>query len=552
LADFLTTMSHIVAPSGDASRNHRRTKHNAFDEAHDPTRARQASHFAAPSINPRGEFFHVFISYRVADDEELVKSLYSKIQLDSKNHAIPMLEYSKFPHQFHKDASNSADAAANVFVSARCLLEGEKWDWDKKKGGGFVGALLSSCVFVPVFSCSVDDQKPGHDPTRIGNIARMANLAQPSVKIDTWISMMPATQTSTAYLCFETRSHAHKHPTLFLEGGVVQFDHSPDSDLPSFLTKGKNYFLVNAKDGPRSHNKFQRFFVSESKGGPPLVLQACSSKFLTVTNPKPSKIDTMISKTAPRPLPLPPPPLLLPADPRPPQIPSPPRPRPHHQTSNNANLCFETRIRANEDPKFYSALSLEGGVVQFDASPDSDLPPFLTEGKDYFLVDAKENGLRSEWSQDKKVQRFLVSESKGGPPLLLQACSSNFQTVTNEPGDWVDNVLLELLLAKEMHEQTKRAEEGKCGVCLRRCMAILPVVLCDVTELSSFINTFISDAPSRSESLNRLSHATLSAWQINAVATSIVLFALAPPTHCISRNQREGRSNLERAWHHTF
>jgi hypothetical protein len=372
-------MSRIVAPFGGVSRNSSASAEglslsllahdslgssisaltesraapppHASDENHDTTRARQASHFAIPSINPRGEFFHVFISYRVADDEELVKSLYSKLQLDSKNHAIPLLEYSKFPSQFHKDASHTADAAAHVFVSARCLLDGERWDWDPKTKGGFVGALMSSCVFVPVFSLCVDDLKPGHDACKCGNIARMAGLRdpkQPSVEIDTWISLMPATQTSSAYLCFETDSHSNRH--MFLDGGVVQFDSSPECDLPPFITKGKQYFLVNAKDGPRAHRKFQRFWVSELKGGPPLALQACSSKFKT---------------------------------------------------------------------------------------------------------------------------RTIAS-------------------------DWVDNVLLELLLAKEMHEQTKQAEEHY-GACLRRCMTILPVVLCDVGELRTFINTFLSDKPSQSE-----------------------------------------------------
>jgi hypothetical protein len=303
-----------------------------------------------PSINPRGEFFHVFLSYRVADDEELVKTLYSKLQLDSKNHAIPLLEYCKYPRQFHRDLSNTADAAVNVFLSARCLLDGEKWDWDSRTKGGFVGALMQSCVFVPVFSCSVDDCKPGHDPAKIGNLARMANLAQPEQEIETWVSTVAATQTHEAYLCFETFSHSQKR--LFLEGDVVEFDSYSHADLPAFLTKKKKYFLVKAKDGPRFHNKFQRFLVSELRGGPPLVLEACSNKFKTKTS----------------------------------------------------------------DTRQY---------------------------------------------------------------------------------DWVDNVLLELLLAKEFHLQTKQAEND-VGVSLRCCMTMLPVVLCDMAELRWFINTFLSDVPSTS------------------------------------------------------
>lgn len=293
----------------------------------------------------------MFLSYRVADDEELVKSLYSKLQLDSKNHAIPLLEYSKFPHQFYKDLSNTADAAANVFLSARCLLDGEKWDWDSRSKGGFVGALMQSCVFVPVFSCCIDDCKPGHDPAKIGNIARMATLAQPAHDdIETWISMSEATQSHAAYLCFETASHSKRH--VFLDGDVVEFDSYQNFDLPKFLCKNKKYFLVKANDCPRSHNKFQRFLVSELKGGPPLVLEACSGKFITKT--------------------------------------------------------FEF--------------------------------------------------------------------------------------------DWVDNVLLELLLAKEFHLHTKRAEHED-GISLRRCMTVLPVVLCDMAEFRWFINTFLSEKPSSCKSL---------------------------------------------------
>ena len=158
---------------------------------------------------------------------------------------------------------------------------------------------------------------------------------------------------------------------------------------------------------------------------------------------------------------------------------------PATQTSS-AYLCFETDSHSNRH------MFLDGGVVQFDSSPECDLPPFITKGKQYFLVNAKD-GPRAH----RKFQRFWVSELKGGPPLALQACSSKFKTRTIA-SDWVDNVLLELLLAKEMHEQTKQAEEHY-GVCLRRCMTILPVVLCDVGELGSFVNTFLSDKPSQSE-----------------------------------------------------
>jgi hypothetical protein len=180
----------------------------------------------------------------------------------------------------------------------------------------------------------------------------MANLAQPEQEIETWVSTVAATQTHEAYLCFETFSHSQKR--LFLEGDVVEFDSYSHADLPAFLTKKKKYFLVKAKDGPRFHNKFQRFLVSELKGGPPLVLQACSNKFKTKTS----------------------------------------------------------------DTRQY---------------------------------------------------------------------------------DWVDNVLLELLLAKEFHMQTKQAEND-VGVSLRCCMTMLPVVLCDMAELRWFINTFLSEVPSTSES----------------------------------------------------
>jgi hypothetical protein len=363
------------------------------NQARESTRARQSSHFAAPSINPRGEFFHVFLSYRVADDEELVKTLYSKLQLDCKNLAIPLLEYSKFPHQFHQDLSNTADASVKVFLSARCLLDGEKWDWDARSKGGFVGALMQSCVFVPVFSCSIDDCQPGHDAAKIGNIARMARLAQRAKDIETWISTTEATQTRAAYLCFETASHSNSH--IFLDGDAVEFDSYPSVDLPTFLSKGREYFLVKAKDCPRSHNKFQRFLVSELKGGPPLQLQACSSKFRTKTY----------------------------------------------------------------------------------------------------------------------------------------------------KNDWIDNVLLELLLAKEFHLQTKRAEK-QFGVSLRCCMTILPVVLCDMAELRSFINTFLSPEPSSRE-LNRVTNNDPGkpSFQLASLHSSLSLFALT----CVRRHNRKSCWNIERA-----
>jgi hypothetical protein len=418
-ADAVAAMSRIVAPYGGFARSSRDSdnslsisllgneefrssrsesrsetgalsghQYQSSSQYRESTRARQSSHFAVPSINPRGEFFHVFLSYRVADDEELVKSLYSKLQLDSKTHAIPLLEDSKFPHQFHKDLSNTADAAANVFLSARCLLDGEKWDWDSRSKGGFVGALMQSCVFVPVFSCSIDDCKPGHDPAKIGNIARMATLAQPAHDdVETWISMSEATQGRAAYLCFETASHSKRR--MFLEGDVVEFDSYQNFELPTFLSKNKKYFLVQAKDCPRSHNKFQRFLVSELKGGPPLALQACSSKFVTKT--------------------------------------------------------FEC--------------------------------------------------------------------------------------------DWVDNVLLELLLAKEFHLHTKQAENEN-GISLRRCMTILPVVLCDMSEFRWFINTFLSDKPSSRKRVSNGDH--------HCLPVNIFVNLLSAAHQCVYRHNCKSCWYLER------
>jgi hypothetical protein len=111
-----------------------------------------ASSFGAKSSRPsplnlslRGEVFHVFFSYRVKTESDLVGELYNKLMAHTDAAKVP--DISKWPSKFKRPPKEMAASRLHVFWDAKCLAPGLTW-----KDNGFVAALSKALVFVPLLS----------------------------------------------------------------------------------------------------------------------------------------------------------------------------------------------------------------------------------------------------------------------------------------------------------------------------------------------------------------------------------------------------------------
>ncbi len=107
-------------------------------------------------FNPQGQkmkpFFHVMISYRVSTEKNRARVLFDRL-LQNSFKRIPEVGMSKWPEGFSDQKYRSGHA--NVFLDQVCLKSGENWE-QSDEGGGFVGALLKSLIFVPLLSWKVE------------------------------------------------------------------------------------------------------------------------------------------------------------------------------------------------------------------------------------------------------------------------------------------------------------------------------------------------------------------------------------------------------------
>jgi hypothetical protein len=101
-------------------------------------------------LNPASEFFHFFISYRVAYQADFSLKLHDRLYLKAATTPIPLIEFAKWPTSrfAYRRQSTSQNKSAHVFLDRRCLSDGDPWR------DGFVEALRISLVFVPILSCS--------------------------------------------------------------------------------------------------------------------------------------------------------------------------------------------------------------------------------------------------------------------------------------------------------------------------------------------------------------------------------------------------------------
>jgi hypothetical protein len=115
-----------------------------------PLHSDAKSAFAAPLYQPlplflRGEIFHVFMSYRVKTELGLAGELYHKLMISADAAKIP--DISKWPSNFKQPPRESR---LHIFWDTKCLAPGLPW-----KDGGFVAALTTSLLFLPLLSDGV-------------------------------------------------------------------------------------------------------------------------------------------------------------------------------------------------------------------------------------------------------------------------------------------------------------------------------------------------------------------------------------------------------------
>jgi len=121
-------------------------------------------------FNPKGKqmasFFHVMISYRVSTEAALARQMFDRLMLNSLK-LIPAAGKSQWPVGFEKQRPGDI----NVFLDQFCLKSGEKWK-RSDEGGGFIGALMKSLIFVPLLSWKVELVPESKDNLESKNLKR--------------------------------------------------------------------------------------------------------------------------------------------------------------------------------------------------------------------------------------------------------------------------------------------------------------------------------------------------------------------------------------------
>jgi len=130
------------------------------------------SHVHHDSLNIRKSMFHIFISYRVSEiDTNLVRVLYSSIISQCRNaKRIPFADETVFPKEY-KENELAKEKLLNLFWDTETLADGRNWTGDGTRiGGGFIGAIMQSLVFVPVLTTRTLTKMKKLDVTEKGQV----------------------------------------------------------------------------------------------------------------------------------------------------------------------------------------------------------------------------------------------------------------------------------------------------------------------------------------------------------------------------------------------
>jgi energy-converting hydrogenase Eha subunit C len=165
--------------------------------------AQSLKHQSIIDINPdEGSFFHAMISYRVSTDATFVSNMHNAMNLiASQREDLRSLDDFPWPKEF-KRAETTGSSGVRIFLDKECLLDGAQWEGNLKGSGGFVGALLKSLVFVPVFSIC---------PGFTGSLGQMARIWNPL-----WDASLSSAGDEGLKVESKPTTHAH-----FIEGDVI-------------------------------------------------------------------------------------------------------------------------------------------------------------------------------------------------------------------------------------------------------------------------------------------------------------------------------------------
>ena len=277
------------------------------------------------TFNPKGKkknpFFHVMISYRVSTEAALARKLFERLLVNSSKR-IPMAGMSQWPYGFEKPQS----ADANIFLDAVCLKPGENWK-HSEEGGGFVGALLKSLIFVPLLSWQVEPKVDKNDPlgtkrTFAGSVgemvARYSGLKGPALKtpidvlsvefhdaVDNVLLELIVAMELNAHLRQMHKSDSCMHPCFRIFPVVIDtfpnFDMLPDTVSEETYAQASNYlkdFNIYIKDKKSVRKIVQHFFdiqvvMFKDLGREDLALDSLSGKIISSVCDVVSKIDPL-------------------------------------------------------------------------------------------------------------------------------------------------------------------------------------------------------------------------------------------------------------------
>jgi hypothetical protein len=212
-------------------------------------------------IDPREGFFHAMLSYRVNPDKDFVTKIHDKVHLlgpvsrSSQTHEAPSvpsnLDTYPWPAAFRRDES-VCSSGVRLFQDVFCLKDGKAWEGDGgSQSGGFVGALKSSVVFVPLFSAKVD---PNGRVLPIGSVGQMIDLTNNDKQDNVLLELILARE-------LHLQSKGISKSALFPCSDILPLFHSTAvweaakelPKLPSAITNAKALEVMRSMGTPDSN-----------------------------------------------------------------------------------------------------------------------------------------------------------------------------------------------------------------------------------------------------------------------------------------------------------
>jgi hypothetical protein len=488
-----------------------------------PSESSEIARSFLQALNPHESMFHVFISYRVASDKDWVSKFFGNIlrkcqKREKEEMGVPFAKETGFPKNF-KSNDLADEKLLNVFWDAVTLADAKDWTGDgTRNGGGFIGAIVQSLVFVPVLSCYTTDNEKWS-----GSIGQMVNPEENDYVDNVLLELTVAKylfefqklkdqdrQGSTLWPCsliFPIIGHGADEKQKTLSARISRSTNKSAFDI---LTKagyspderemlGEQSPTAGAEDHPWSVRSIVGFFLNFQKESNFLDLTDCRSDDWDVSGRSDFLCDEMLDSVV----------ALL----------SPPAPL------NPRTSIFHVFISHQVcDTSWVS--SLNSRIHQFALEQDI-LGKGIPFGKESSLPkNFKSNDLADEkllnvfWDAVTVTDRrgFGVAGARNGGgfigaivqslvfvPVLSCYTTDNEkwsgsigQMVNPEENDYVDNVLLELTVAKYLFEFQKLKDQDRQGSTLWPCSLIFPIIGPRAMEKRKTLSARISRSTNKS------------------------------------------------------